>query len=377
MQRPVEEHEAIIIGAGQAGLAAGYHLARRGIEFQILEASPRVGDVWRDRYDSLRLYSPARYDALPGYPMPLQRNQFPTGVQMADYLESYAIHHRLPVRTGMRVDSLRAAGDGAGYEVTAGGRTLHAGQVIVASGAFQRPYVPTFASELGAGIRQIHSADYRNPGQLAEGPVLVVGVSHSGADVAYEVAQAGHRTFLSGRPHGQLPFSVDSRRARVAWPVMRFLAMNLLTLSTPIGRKMAPKVRHGGGPLLRIRRPDLQRAGVEWSEARTAGVRDGLPVLDDGTLLDVANVIWCTGYRPDYSWIELPVTDADGWPMQERGVVESAPGLYFLGVPFLYGFTSMLVLGADRDARHVVDAVANRVKAEAPPLPAASRSQAS
>lgn len=356
----VERHEVVVIGAGQAGLAAGYRLAQRGIEFVILEASPRVGDVWRDRYDSLLLYSPARYDALPGHPFPLGRNVFPTGSQMGDYLEAYVAQQRLPVRTAVCVDSLRAAPDGGGYLITAGPRTYGADQVIVATGAFQRPWVPDFAAQLGPRIRQLHSADYRNPDQLADGAVLVVGVSHSGADLAYEVASAGHRTILSGKDHGQLPFSVDSRRGALAWPIMRFVAWNLLTLSTPIGRRMAPLIRNGGGPLLRIRRADLQRAGVERFEARTTGVSDGRPMLADGTVLNVANVIWCTGFRPDYGWIELPVIGEDGWPLQYRGVVESSPGLYFLGIPFLYSFTSMLVIGAGRDAAYVVERIAER-----------------
>ncbi|MEO8511885.1 MAG: NAD(P)-binding domain-containing protein [Chloroflexota bacterium] len=357
----VERHEVVVIGAGQAGLAAGYHLAQRGIEFVILEASPHVGDVWRDRYDSLRLYSPARYDALPGYPFPLGRNVFPTGSQMGEYLEAYVAHHRLPVCKAVHVDALRAAPDASdGYLISAGPRSYAANQVIVAIGGFQRPHVPEFGPQLDARIRQLHSADYRNPGQLVDGPVLVVGVSHSGADLAYEVAAAGHRTILSGKDHGQLPFSVDSRRGVLAWPIMRFIAWNLLTLSTPIGRKMAPEIRKGGGPLLRIRRSDLERAGVERHEARTAGASDGRPMLADGTVLDVANVIWCTGFRPDYSWIDLPVIGEGGWPMEHRGVVDSSPGLYFLGIPFLYSFTSMLVIGAGRDAAYVVERIAGR-----------------
>lgn len=357
----VERHEVVVIGAGQAGLAAGYHLARRGIEFVILEASARVGDVWRERYDSLLLYSPARYDALPGHRFPLGRHAFPTGAQMGDYLEAYVAHHRLPVRTAVGVDSLRAASDaGGGYLITAGPRTYVANQVIVATGAFQRPRIPEFAAQLDPHIRQLHSSDYRNPGQLADGSVLVVGVSHSGADLAYEIAAAGHRTILSGRDHGQLPFAVDSRRGVLAWPIMRFVAWNLLTLSTPIGRKMAPQVRRGGGPLLRIRRRDLERAGVERFEARTTGVSDGRPMLADGTVLDVANVVWCTGFRPDFRWIDLPVIGEDGWPKESRGVVDSSPGLYFLGIPFLYSFTSMLVIGAGRDAGYAVEQIARR-----------------
>jgi putative flavoprotein involved in K+ transport len=356
-------HEVVVIGAGQAGLAAGYHLARRGIDFTVLEAGGKVGDVWRERYDSLLLYSPARYNALPGLPFPLAGQAFPTGRQMADYLEAYADHHGLPVETGVRVDRLRAsneAGEG-GYAIWAGDRRYDANQVIVATGAFQRPHIPELAGRLDPGIRQLHSADYRGPHQLAEGPVLIVGLSHSGADIAYEMANAGHRTFVSGRAPGQLPFSVDSRRARLAWPVMRFVAWNVLTLSTPIGRKMAPKLRAGGLLLLRVRRGDLEAVGVTLHEARTIEVDGrGRPVLADGTALDVANVVWCTGFRPDYGWIELPLIGEDGWPRERRGVVDESPGLYFLGIPFLYSFTSMLVLGAGRDAAHVVDRLAAR-----------------
>lgn len=356
-QRP-ERFETLVIGGGQAGLAAGYHLKRRGINFAILDANPRIGDNWRTRYDSLRLYSPAKYDRLPGLAFPLPRNAFPTGRQMADYLEGYAHQFELPVRTGVSVDGLRPAEDArAGYHVTAGARRFEAHQVIVATGPFRRPYVPGFAAELDSGIRQLHSADYRNPEQLRDGPVLVVGVSHSGADLALEAAR-DHRTFLSGRSHGELPFSVDSRRGRMAWPIMKFVAANVLTLRTPIGRRMAPEVRRGGGPLLRVRRRDLLKAGVEWFEHRTVGVHDGKPVLEDGRVLSVDNIIWCTGFRPDYSWIDLPIVGDDGWPMQNRGTSTSAPGLHFLGIPFLSGFTSMLVLGADRDAAHVVARIA-------------------
>jgi putative flavoprotein involved in K+ transport len=354
-------HAVIVIGAGQAGLAAAHQLGRRGIDFVVLEADDRIGDVWRRRYDSLRLYSPAKYDALPGLAFPLPAHAFPTGRQMGDYLEAYARHHELPVRTGVRVHGLRAASDGGGYVVSAGTREYRADQVIVATGGFQRPRVPAFADSLNPAIRQLHSSEYRGPQQLADGPVLVVGLSHSGSDIAYEAATSGHETFVSGTAHGQLPFSVDSRRARVAWPLLRFVASNVLTLATPIGRRMAPKVRRGGGPLLRVRRDDLLGAGVSLRAARTTGADDaGRPMLADGTVVDVANVIWCTGFRPDHGWVRLPIFGADGWPMQRRGVVETAPGIYMLGLPFLFGFTSMLVVGAARDARYVVDRVAAR-----------------
>jgi putative flavoprotein involved in K+ transport len=348
----IETHDVVVIGAGQAGLAAGYHLAQHGIDHVILEGSGSVGDVWRERYDSLRLYSPARYDSLPGLPLPGDGNAFPTGRQMADYLERYAQHWDLPVRTEARVERLSNHADGYLAETSAG--SFRAANFIVATGAFQHPHVPGFASDLAPSIAQVHAADYRRPTQLPEGPVLVVGVSHSGSDIAMELSQS-RTTYLSGRSHGQLPVSVDSRAGALLWPLAKALFTRVLTLDTPIGRRMAPKVRAGGGPLLRNRGKDLRRAGVRWHESRTTGVTEGKPTLADGTVLDVASIVWCTGYRPDYSWIQPPMPADDGWPRQRRGVVEGAPGLYILGMPFLNSFASMLVLGAGADAGYVVD----------------------
>lgn len=369
-----ERHEVIVIGAGQSGLAAAQQLARRGLDFVVLESNQRVGDNWRRRYESLRLYSPARYDALPGLRFPIDPNAFPTGRQMGDYLESYASQLGLPVRTGITVDDMRAADDGDGFVLVAGDRTFEAAQVVVAGGYFTRPHVPEVAMQLDPGIRQFHSSEYRAPSQLADGAVLVVGLGHSGSDLAMEAVTHGHPTTVSGTVHGQLPFSVDSRAGRLAWPLMRFVAANLLTLGTPIGRKMAPRVRAGGGPLLRHRRGDLMAAGVELVDARVSGARDGRPLLTDGRVLEVANVIWCTGFRPDYSWIHLPILDATGVPNQQRGVASSVPGIYFLGIAFQYAFTSMLVVGAARDAAYVVDRIAARAAAHQPAEPVARTS---
>jgi putative flavoprotein involved in K+ transport len=360
--------ETVVVGAGQAGLAAGYHLARRGRDFVILDANRRVGDNWRCHWDSLRLYSPARAAALPGMRFPGPPAAYPTKDEMADFLEAYATRFGLPVRTGVRVHEVGRQ-DGR-YLVTTSEGPLVCDNVVVASGTFGRtPYVPDFAGELEPAIVQLHSSAYKNPGQLAPGRVLVVGASHSGGDIAFEAGMAGHPTVLSGRIHGEVPFDIDKRPARVLFPALFFLAKHLLTLRTPLGRKLRPEVRAHGGPLIRVKRADLTGAGVELAPARTVGVRDGRPVLADGRVLEVANVVWCTGFRQDFSWIDLPVTGEDGWPLERRGVVASAPGLYFVGLAFQYAFASMLVGGAGRDARYVVDHLCART-------PAAARSQA-
>ena len=354
-----ERIETVIIGGGQAGLAVGYHLTRRGHPYVILDANERIGDSWRKRWPSLRLYSPARASGLPGMRFPAPPHSYPSGLEMGDYLEAYARRFELPVQTSVRVDSVSK--DGERYVVTAEERRFETDNVVVATGSFQveHPMIPAFAGELDPRIRQLHSADYRSPAQLHEGAVLVVGAAHSGGDIAYEVARAGHLTLLSGRDTGQIPFDLDGRAARVVFPFLRFVATRVLTVSTPIGRKAKPQIRVHGGPLLRVKRADLEAVGVERVLEQTVGVEDGKPVLAGGRVIDVANVIWCTGFRNDYEWLRFPLPlDAEGFPEQERGVVPSSLGLYFVGLPFLHSFASMLIIGAGRDgervAKHIV-----------------------
>ncbi len=357
-----EEHvETVIIGGGQAGLAVGYHLKSQKRAFVILDGNDRVGDSWRKRWASLRLYSPASADGLPGMAFPAPANSHPTGPEMADFLESYATRFELPVQTGIRVDGLEKNGDG--YVVTADDRRFGADNVVIATGVFQyeHPIVPEFASELDPAIRQLHSADYRGPAQLQPGPVLVVGAAHSGGDIAYEVARAGYSTVLSGRDTGEVPFDIEGRLAPFVFPLLKFVATRVLTVSTPMGRKVKPEIRSHGGPLLRVKRADLEAAGVERVFDRTVGVEHGMPVLADGRVVEVANVIWCTGFRNDWDWIRFPVPrEGDGYPAQKRGVVPSAPGLYFVGLPFLHSFSSMLIIGASRDGRRVAKHIASR-----------------
>jgi putative flavoprotein involved in K+ transport len=348
----IERYETVIVGGGQAGLAVGYHLSQQGHSFVILDASDRIGDSWRKRWDSLRLYSPALRDGLPGLPFPAPRTAYPTKDEMGDYLEQYATRFELPVRSATAVETLTME-DGH-YSANAGEVRFEADNVVVATGVFQQPHMPAFAGELDPSITQLHSSDYRNLSQLQEGPVLVVGAAHSGSDIAHE-ASGSHDVILSGTDTGQLPVPIGSRRGRLGFRALVFVGTHVLNVDTPLGRKMRPHVRHGGGPLLRYRRKELLAAGVERVVERTAGVKDGLPVLDDGRVLDVRNVVWCTGFRPDFSWIRVPFErGADGFPVQYRGAVASSPGLYFTGLPFLHSFASMLIGGSGRDAEQVV-----------------------
>lgn len=349
--------ETVIIGGGQAGLAVGYHLARRGLGFIILDADARIGDAWRTRWDSLRLFTPARYDGLPGMPFPGAAFAYPTKDAMADYLESYAARFKLPVKLGVRVDKLSK--QGARFVVAAGDLRFETENVVVATGGYHGPRIPGFARELDPAIRQLHSSEYRRPSQLHAGGVLVVGAGNSGAEIALEVSRS-HRTWLSGRHPGSEPTRAGSRVDRLVTPVIWFVFSHVLTVNTPLGRKAATQVRSHGLPLARIRPADLLAAGVERIHARTVGARDGQPLLDDGRVLDVRNVIWCTGFRPDFGWVALPIFDDDGAPIHERGVVATQPGLFFVGLFFQSAATSSLVGGVGRDAAHIAEAIMSR-----------------
>jgi putative flavoprotein involved in K+ transport len=353
-----ERIATVVIGGGQAGLAVGYHLARRELPFVILDASARIGDSWRRRWDSLRLFTEARLCALPGWPFPGRNGHFPDKDEAADYLEAYARKHALPVQSGVTVD--RVARDGDRFVVSAGDRTLLAEQVVVATGPFQRPRVPSFASELDPGILQLHSSEYRNPAQLASGEVLVVGAGNSGAEIAMEAARAGHKTWLSGRVTGEeTPFELGGLAGNLLTPVMWFAGTRLLTTRTFAGRKLRARALSTGWPLVRVRNKAVAAAGIERLP-RTAGTRDGAPLLDDGRVLRPANVVWATGYEEDFGWIALPLLGPDGRVAHDRGVVAAHPGLYFVGLLFLYSATSALMGGVGRDAEHIVGHIAAR-----------------
>jgi putative flavoprotein involved in K+ transport len=348
--------DTVVVGGGQAGLAMGYHLARQGRDFVILDANERTGDSWRGRWTSLRVFTPARYSGLPGWRFPAPRLSYPTKDQVADYLEAYAARFELPIRAGTRVQRLSRVGER--FVLEAGDSRIEADNVVVASGPFHRRHVPDFAPELDPRIVQLHAGEYRDPSQLQEGGVLVVGAGNSGAEIALEVSTS-HSTRLSGRHPGSEPTRAGSFWDRVIVVPFWLVVSYVLTVNTPIGRAARPKILTMTAPLGRVKPKDVEAAGVE-RVPRTAGVQDGLPMLEDGRVLDVANVVWCTGFRPDFSWIDLPVFGDDGWPVHERGVVTGEPGLYFLGLPFLYALTSFLIGGVGRDAEHLAAHIVRR-----------------
>ena|SRR6185436_4483605 len=342
----------VVIGGSQAGLAVGYHLRQRGLPFVILDENDRIGDAWRKRWDSLRLFTPGRYNGLPGMPFPGSPSSYPTKDETADYLEAYARELELPFRTGVKVDRLSKVGDR--FEVICGEQTLLAENVVVATGAYHHPRIPDFALALDKAIVQLHSSRYRRRSQLRSGGVLVVGAGNSGAEIAIELA-GDHEIWLSGRDTGQEPTRAGSVPDRFFTPIIWLIATRL-TVRSALGRKLRDQFLDPprGIPLGRVRRKDIVAAGIE-RVGRTIGVRDGYPLLDDGRVLKVSNVIWCTGYLADFSWVDLPLRTRHGLPLQDRGIVESVPGLYFIGLPFLHSLSSALLGGVGRDAKYIVN----------------------
>ncbi len=351
--------DTVVIGAGHAGLTMAYYLQRMGQRFVVLDRNPRVGDSWRQRWDSLRLFSTPRYASLPGWRMRTDGNGFPTRDEMADYLQAYAERFRLPVRSGVRVTGLtRDNRSGDGFLVTTDAGLLHARQVVVAAGGHRVPVAPAFAVDLDPSIRQLHSTQYRNPSQLGPGPLLVVGAGNSGTDIARE-AVATHQVWLAGRDPGEVPIRVDSARARLVIPIAMFAFRHLLTIRTPMGRAARPDVLAHGATVVRNKREYLRAAGVVLT-GPIAEVRDGLPVTAQGDVLPASTVLWCTGSRPDYRWIGLPAIGDDGRPLHHRGVVDVVPGLYFLGLDFQFSQASGTIQGVPQDARYIARRIRRR-----------------
>jgi putative flavoprotein involved in K+ transport len=356
MGRELDEHvETLVIGGSQAGLAMAHELSARGRPVLVLDAHDRVGDAWRERWDSLRLFTPARYCGLPGMPFPGPRAHYPTKDEAADYLEAYAARFDLPVRTGVRVHRLEREGER--FVARAADRAYTADQVVLATGMYGSPRIPELARSVDPGITQLHSRDYRNPGQLRPGGVLVVGAGNSGSEIALEVAGT-HPTCLAGRDVGEEPTRAGTWPDRLILPLMWLMASRVLSVDNPLGRKARDHFLHPprGIPLGRARARDLAEAGVE-RVPRVTGVRDGAPLAEDGRALPARTVIWCTGFDPDLSWVDLRLTLRDGHPEQDHGVVREEPGLYVIGWAFQRSLSSALLGGVGRDAAGLADVI--------------------
>jgi putative flavoprotein involved in K+ transport len=340
--------DVLIIGGGQAGLAMGYHLTRRGLRFQIVDAGPEVGSVWRSRWDSLQLFTSGRYDSLPGMPFPAAADAYPGKDEVADYLRSYGAEFELPVRLDTTVTSLARAGNG-NYLVKAGTEELEATRVVVATGPFQVPFTPPVAAEVAPEVHQLHSSGYRRPEQLPPGRVLVVGAANSGCQIALELS-ASHTVDLAA---GQRIPTVPQRPlGRDLWWWASELRLDRVTADSRLGRRLAGRDQIvGDGPRRLARRHDIT------ARPRVEAVSGPSITFADGACAQYDAVVWATGFTTDDSWIDVPdATDQHGRLQQTRGVTLS-PGLYTLGRTWQHTRGSALLGWVGNDAAYLAEQI--------------------
>jgi putative flavoprotein involved in K+ transport len=353
-----ERAEVLIVGGGQAGLAASYYLSLAEVGHVVLDAERRVGDAWRRRWDSLELFSAACYSALPGLPFPGHPEHFPAKDEVADYLEAYAQAFQLPVKLNTRVSSLqRVAG---GYRVDTDAGACQGEQVIVAAGAYQQPVVPGLAAKLSDDVVQLHSAQYRNPEQLPGDQVLVVGSANSGAQIAEDLA-ASHRVHLSrGQRLPRLP-------RRLLGKSLHWWGDHLGLLTASLDGSWRGRTQRGD-LLIGTSLGQLARRHGARLLGRTVDAKDRTVRFADGQTLEVETIVWATGFRSDYSWIRVPeAIDEHGMPIHRRGVTP-APGLYFLGMHNQYSRGSSLIGFVRHDASFIVDRICDQAAAAPPPM---------
>jgi len=335
-------YDALVIGAGQAGLSLGYYLKKTSLSFLLLDEHSRIGESWRKRYDSLVLFTPKSYSSLPGMGVEGCPSQFPTKEEIAMYLESYATHYQLPIQLNTQVKKLTKEMDLFVVETNAS--TLRARNVIVCTGPFHTPSIPSIAKTLSTTINQMHSSEYRNPSQLASGSVLVVGGGNSGAQIAIEIANQGYDTYLSvSKSLTHLPLTIANKS--IFWWLDRtkILRANKNTL---VGKAF----RKRGNVIFGTELNDAVAEGKITIKKRSVGATDQTILFADQTTLNPDNIIWATGYTPDYSWIDMPnIIQEKEWPLHERGVT-SIKGLFFLGMPWQSQRGSALLLGVGSDA---------------------------
>ena len=353
------EYDVVVIGAGQAGLAIGYHLARSDLRFVIFEAGDAVGAAWADRWDSLTLFTPRRYDSLPGLPFPGDPDGYPGRDEVLAYLGRYADTFGLPVQLGSMVVSVEAVG-AAFRVVLRDGSIVTADQVVVTTGPYQVPYVPELAARLAPDVVQLHSTGYRAPGGLPAGAVLVVGGGNTGFQIAEELAASRDVHLSIGSRQLALPQRLLGRD--LFWWLTK-LGLLKKTVDSRLGRRFSTR----GSPLIGSSARRIRRLGVRLrprvTDASGRAVR-----FEDGSELEVDVVIWATGYRTDHSWI-TPSATRDQGPLRHRRGVTELPGLYFLGLEWQYTRGSALLGWVKDDAAFIADRIEARAELREAPRP--------
>ena len=338
--------DVLVIGGGQAGFAMGYYLAERGLSFLIVDANGEVGHVWRSRWDSLRLFTSAEYNNLPGKDFPGTRGSYPGKDQIADFLQTYAAETQLPIRLNTQVTSLIREDDT--YIARSEGAEIRAGQVVVATGPFHIPFTPAVAHDLDPELPQIHSAEYHHPDSVPAGRTLVVGGANSGQQIALELSESRPVEISVG---SKLPTLPQAPLGRDIWWWLTSMRISRITVESRLGQRLSQRdVVIGGG--LR----ELRKHGVATRPRVVSGSGRTL-TFEDASSADYEAIVWATGYRVDHSWIEIPdVKDERGQVRHVRGVTDS-PGLYLLGMTWQYTRTSALLGWVGNDAAFLADQI--------------------
>jgi putative flavoprotein involved in K+ transport len=343
---PGSRFDVAVIGAGQAGLAMGYFLAQEGRNFTILEAADSIGAAWRTRWDSLVLFTPRRYDSLPGLPFPGDPDGYPGRDEVISYLERYASTFELPVELDSTVQKLTPVT--GGFLLDVGARTVEAQQVVLATGPFQTPRVPAFASELAPDVFQVHSTGYQRPSDVPDGTVVVVGGGNTGFQIAKELSTTHIVHLAIGSRQTPLPQRLLGRD--LFWWLTK-TGLIKKTVESRIGRRARDRdTLIGSSPR------DAKRQGVTV-QPRVVGVSDREVTFADGNALDVDAVVWATGYRSEYGWIDIPVVADDGHVLHRRGVTDH-PGLFFLGLTWQHTRGSALLGWVKDDAEFIAGRIA-------------------
>ena len=351
MTRPgldAEPLEVLVIGGGQAGLVMGFHLSQRGQRFKIVDAGADVGQTWRLRWDSLKLFTAAQYDNLPGMAFPAPHDSYPGKDDVADFLQAYALKFELPVALNTRVTSLR---HNELYEIETNQGRIQAHNVVVATGPFQTPFTPPMAKDLDADVFQIHSIDYRRPDSIPSGRVLVVGAANTGCQIALELSGT-HEVEISAGQH--LPTVPQRPMGRDVWWWATLVGLTRITFRSRLGKRLSTRDQVIGGG-----ERELKRNGVVV-RPRVSGVAGRSVAFADGTSSEYDAVLWATGFRTDHSWIEIPEVKGEQGDVEHDRGVTAAPGLYVLGLTWQHTRTSALLGWVTKDAEFLAEHIGSR-----------------
>ena len=342
----MKSYSVVIIGAGQSGLTMGVKLKSAGIDYLILGKEQRLGDVWRQRYDSLQLFTPRWLSRLPGHPADTRNpNGYADKDEIADDLEAYATTHQLNVQLSTEVTALRRTDEGFLLDTNRGAFTT--ARVVIATGPFQNPSIPDFATVLSPDVFQVHTAHYKNKEQLRNGNVLIVGGGNSGAQIAVELAKH-HVVHLSTTK--TIAFVPQEILEKSIFWWFKKLGVYKAHIGTRIGQRLSQR----GDPVIGKALKACIDSGEVRMHSRAISAAGNRVLFEGGESLKVYNVIWATGFTSDYGWVQVPgVLDEQGRPDHKRGVCKTA-GTYFLGLPWQHNRGSALIGGVAADAEYLL-----------------------